>query len=62
MDTEPTDEELLPKPEMPFCCDSGCDTCVMDDYAEQMRQWRFDVAKIRAERAAAQAAQKEGAT
>jgi len=45
-------EELPPKPDEPVCCDSGCSPCVMDVYAEEMREWRARCAEILARRAA----------
>lgn len=64
--TEPQqqpDLELPPKPDMPDCCAGGCATCVLDDYAEDMRRWRAEVAAIEALRRqrAADAQDKPGA-
>lgn len=48
------DPDLPPKPDLPDCCNGGCAQCVLDDYAEAMRQWRAECAAIVAARQARQ--------
>jgi hypothetical protein len=43
-DTDPRPQP--PEPPLPGeCCDSGCDPCVLDTYAEELRYYREQLAK-----------------
>ncbi len=44
--------ELPPQPERPLdgeCCECECDPCVWDLYYDAMREWREQVAQIKAQ-------------
>jgi len=49
MGNDPVDDDPRPlEPERPLpmdCCDSGCDVCVHDLYAEQMDHYRQQLAR-----------------
>lgn len=42
--------KLPEKPDKPSpseCCDSGCENCVFDYYAEAVKRWEVEVEKIK---------------
>ncbi len=47
---DPADDPPPPRPEAPLptdCCESGCEICVYDYYAEELRQYEADLARWR---------------
>jgi hypothetical protein len=45
-----TPKDLPPPPERPDCCGGGCAVCVLDLYAEALRQWQEEVEALQRER------------
>lgn len=43
-------KNLPPPPERPDCCGGGCAVCVLDLYAEALRQWQEEVEALQRER------------
>lgn len=44
--TDDDPRPVPPEPPLPGeCCDSGCDPCVLDTYAEELRYYREQLAR-----------------
>lgn len=51
-DPRPAGPDLPPPPERPDCCAGGCAICVLEEYLDELQQWREVCARIEQEYAA----------